>query len=224
MVFGHIAFFGYLKQDDGPVYWFNSYPASTPDAGHASTPYIARLRALHRADTELVDAILKNVPEFARDYPVFDMPALSAWHRGRIVLAGDAAHAVGPHAGQGAAMAIEDALVLAACMNLEADIASGFSRFEVMRRPRVEEVVKLTAGNRAQKRATNWVDRLLRHLILPLVLPSSIKSGRALFAYRVDTDPRLKGGSDHHRYQHTMQGKPMSAQNDFTQIRGSILP
>jgi 2-polyprenyl-6-methoxyphenol hydroxylase-like FAD-dependent oxidoreductase len=35
------------------------------------------------------------------------------WYRGRVVLIGDAAHATSPHVGQGAAMAIEDALVLA---------------------------------------------------------------------------------------------------------------
>jgi 2-polyprenyl-6-methoxyphenol hydroxylase-like FAD-dependent oxidoreductase len=35
------------------------------------------------------------------------------WHRGRVVLVGDAAHATSPHVGQGAAMAIEDAVVLA---------------------------------------------------------------------------------------------------------------
>ncbi len=35
------------------------------------------------------------------------------WHRGRIVLLGDAVHATTPHLGQGAGMAIEDAVVLA---------------------------------------------------------------------------------------------------------------
>ena len=35
------------------------------------------------------------------------------WHRGRVVLIGDAAHATSPHVGQGGAMAIEDAIVLA---------------------------------------------------------------------------------------------------------------
>src|SRR5262249_38772507 len=34
------------------------------------------------------------------------------WYRGRVVLVGDAAHATSPHAGQGAAQAIEDAVVL----------------------------------------------------------------------------------------------------------------
>jgi 2-polyprenyl-6-methoxyphenol hydroxylase-like FAD-dependent oxidoreductase len=35
------------------------------------------------------------------------------WHKGRIVMLGDAVHATTPHLGQGAGMAIEDALVLA---------------------------------------------------------------------------------------------------------------
>jgi 2-polyprenyl-6-methoxyphenol hydroxylase-like FAD-dependent oxidoreductase len=35
------------------------------------------------------------------------------WHRGRVVLIGDAAHATSPHIGQGAAQAIEDGIVLA---------------------------------------------------------------------------------------------------------------
>ncbi len=35
------------------------------------------------------------------------------WHKGRIVLLGDAVHATTPHLGQGAGMAIEDAVVLA---------------------------------------------------------------------------------------------------------------
>ena len=39
------------------------------------------------------------------------MPA--PWHRGRVVLIGDAAHSATPHLGQGAAMAVEDAVVLA---------------------------------------------------------------------------------------------------------------
>lgn len=39
------------------------------------------------------------------------------WHRGRIVLIGDAVHAVTPHLGQGAAQAIEDGVVLAECLS-----------------------------------------------------------------------------------------------------------
>jgi 2-polyprenyl-6-methoxyphenol hydroxylase-like FAD-dependent oxidoreductase len=45
--------------------------------------------------------------------PVESLLVPKPWHRGRVVLVGDAAHASSPHVGQGAAMAIEDAIVLA---------------------------------------------------------------------------------------------------------------
>ena len=40
-------------------------------------------------------------------YAVYDIPSLPAWHRGAICLIGDAAHAIGPHVGQGASLALE---------------------------------------------------------------------------------------------------------------------
>ena len=185
MVFGHIGFFGYLKDKDGPVYWFNSYPAKKPHEGNQPSSYVGRLRALHREDPPFIDEILAGVPEVMRDYPVFSMPALPTWHRGLVVLVGDAAHAVGPHAGQGAAMAIEDAVVLAACLGAGGDIPAAFARFEALRRPRVEAVVKLTERNSSQKRATSRFDLLIRRIILRLFIPIGIKAGRKLFDYRV---------------------------------------
>ena len=45
--------------------------------------------------------------------PIEEVTVPPPWHVGRVVLIGDAAHASGPHIAQGAAMAIEDAVVLA---------------------------------------------------------------------------------------------------------------
>jgi 2-polyprenyl-6-methoxyphenol hydroxylase-like FAD-dependent oxidoreductase len=44
--------------------------------------------------------------------PVENVLVPPPWHRGRVVLIGDAAHATSPHCGQGAAQAIEDGIVL----------------------------------------------------------------------------------------------------------------
>jgi 2-polyprenyl-6-methoxyphenol hydroxylase-like FAD-dependent oxidoreductase len=44
--------------------------------------------------------------------PVYAVLVDRPWYRGRVVLLGDAAHATSPHVGQGAAMALEDAIVL----------------------------------------------------------------------------------------------------------------
>jgi 2-polyprenyl-6-methoxyphenol hydroxylase-like FAD-dependent oxidoreductase len=117
------------------------------------------------------------------------MPELPAWSRGRVVLLGDAAHAVGPHAGQGASMAIEDALVLAAALELEAEPQAAFRRYEALRRPRVAEVVRLTARNSSQKRAQGKWQLLIRDLLLRVFIPFGIRTGRKLFVYRPDQTP-----------------------------------
>ena len=55
-----------------------------------------------------------QIPPPCTDSPV-DEVRLDSWHRGRVVLIGDAAHATAPVWAQGAALAAEDALVLAEC-------------------------------------------------------------------------------------------------------------
>jgi 2-polyprenyl-6-methoxyphenol hydroxylase-like FAD-dependent oxidoreductase len=64
----------------------------------------------------------------------------SPWHRGRVVLIGDAAHAMAPTMAQGAALAMEDAIVLSDLLASEPDPASAVAAFEERRRSRVEWV------------------------------------------------------------------------------------
>ncbi|MFF8598982.1 FAD-dependent monooxygenase [Streptomyces sp. NPDC015232] len=58
------------------------------------------------------------------------------WHVGRVVLAGDAAHASTPHLAQGAAMAVEDAVVLADALRDEPTVPAALTAWEARRRPR----------------------------------------------------------------------------------------
>ncbi len=74
-------------------------------------------------------------------------PAGHPWHRGRIALLGDAAHAMLPFLAQGAAMAIEDGAVLAAELANGGRIEDAFARYEARRRPRVERVVAAASKN-----------------------------------------------------------------------------
>ncbi|MHB1102035.1 MAG: FAD-dependent monooxygenase [Devosia sp.] len=69
------------------------------------------------------------------------------WHQGAIGLVGDAAHAMLPFQAQGAAMAIEDAAILAPLLMTEPDAASAFARFAALRQARVEKVRKLSNAN-----------------------------------------------------------------------------
>jgi 2-polyprenyl-6-methoxyphenol hydroxylase-like FAD-dependent oxidoreductase len=64
----------------------------------------------------------------------------AAWSHGRVVLIGDAAHAMSPMMGQGGCMAIEDALVLADELRRAVDIPAAIAAFAERRRPRVDWV------------------------------------------------------------------------------------
>ncbi|MFE5244940.1 MULTISPECIES: FAD-dependent monooxygenase [unclassified Streptomyces] len=66
------------------------------------------------------------------------------WHVGRIVIAGDAAHASTPNLAQGAAMAVEDALVLAESLDAGADVPAALAAWEERRRPRAMFVQNLS--------------------------------------------------------------------------------
>jgi salicylate hydroxylase len=69
------------------------------------------------------------------------------WHTGGVGLIGDAAHAMLPFQAQGAAMAIEDAAILAPLLMTEPAAFSAFARYQAIRRPRVERVRRLSASN-----------------------------------------------------------------------------
>jgi 2-polyprenyl-6-methoxyphenol hydroxylase-like FAD-dependent oxidoreductase len=62
------------------------------------------------------------------------------WHRGRVVLIGDAAHASSPMMGQGGGMAVEDAYVLADCLRSAHTVEAALDRYVTRRKPRVRWV------------------------------------------------------------------------------------
>lgn len=74
--------------------------------------------------------------------PEESMIAPAPWHRGRIVLIGDAVHAVTPHLGQGAAQAIEDGVVLAECLKAHEDHSAAFEEYTERRYERCKLIVE----------------------------------------------------------------------------------
>ncbi|MEO9227503.1 MAG: NAD(P)/FAD-dependent oxidoreductase [Devosia sp.] len=190
MTFGRRAFFGYIKQGDGPVYWFNSFPGDE-DQARVSDPGAFRhlIRSLHADDPLDNLAIINADTSVARAYADYDIPTLPVWHARRIVLLGDAAHAVTPHSGQGASMAIEDGLVLAACIEAEATPEGAFHQFEALRRKRVEAAVALGRQGGQQKKTQSWLSLRIRDLILPLVVPLGQKAQERMFGFRADLTP-----------------------------------
>ena len=73
-------------------------------------------------------------------FAVMAVDPAGAWQDDRLVLLGDAAHAMAPFLAQGAAMAIEDAAVLAAALPANSDVAAAFAAYVGERRPRTAAI------------------------------------------------------------------------------------
>jgi 2-polyprenyl-6-methoxyphenol hydroxylase-like FAD-dependent oxidoreductase len=96
---------------------------------------VGRVRDRYLDDAE--DIVLR--PE---EYLIAPAP----WHRGRIVLIGDAVHTITPHLGQGAAQAIEDGVVLAECLAATDQVEEAFEAYTERRYERCKLIVESSAA------------------------------------------------------------------------------
>lgn len=96
---------------------------------------------------------------------------IPSWHQGRVAVIGDAAHATAPVWTQGAALAVEDALVLAELLASTEDWATVGAAFDERRRARVTHVQAMT--DRLSKAAAMPI--WLRNAIMPIVGPRSYR-------------------------------------------------
>jgi salicylate hydroxylase len=88
------------------------------------------------------------VPDRWLKWALYDLPPLHSWGGGAVTLLGDAAHPTLPFLAQGAALAIEDAAVLADKMALRPDdLARAMRRYERSRRRRTARVQRAARSN-----------------------------------------------------------------------------
>lgn len=193
MYFGKEAFFAYLRSPDDTIYWFANTPAPAEPSAEVlasarSEQWKAHLLALLSDDRTPAARIVAGAPEIASPWPTYDIPAVKHWSSAKCVLVGDAAHAMSPSSGQGASMAIEDAIVLAKCLR-EFPIQEAFKRYEMQRRPRVERVVAYGARTSSGK-AAGPVGRALRDFVMPLMLKrfGSMSALQWMYDYQIDWD------------------------------------
>ncbi len=88
-------------------------------------------------------------PDACYKWALFDRPPMARWSEGCVTLLGDACHPTLPFMAQGAAMAIEDAAVLARCVSQAGDLPESLARYESLRRSRTARV---QAGSRRNAR------------------------------------------------------------------------
>ena len=104
------------------------------------TTYRAELERAYRNAHPTMKALLSML-DLGRRQAVGDRDPIRHWHKGRVVLLGDAAHPTLQSLAQGACMAIEDGLCLADCIAAaDGDLMSAFRRYESARVVRTARV------------------------------------------------------------------------------------
>jgi 2-polyprenyl-6-methoxyphenol hydroxylase-like FAD-dependent oxidoreductase len=197
MIFGKRAFFGYSARPSGEIYWFaNVSRRDEPTKQELSTitprAWKRELLELFADDAGPARMIIDSADTELGAYPIHDMPSVPTWHKGAIVLAGDAAHATSPSSGQGAAMAIEDAIVLAKCLRDVPETDTAFATYARLRRARVEKIVKYSARVGRTKTA-GPIGRRLRDLMMPFALKYFANSTAHawMYTYHIDWSERI---------------------------------
>ena len=158
MIFtGERCFFGLVPVGDGSTYGFAGL-----DGERFDDPPAGRLERLRQRFEGFGGPVPAYLAALQRDDQIHFGPIewveLSRWHAGQVILIGDAAHATPPHMGEGGAMAIEDAVVLAELLQDADTVKDAADRYQTRRRPRVE-----------------WVQEQSRHAAKAWVLPPAIR-------------------------------------------------
>jgi 6-hydroxynicotinate 3-monooxygenase len=132
----------YLTPGKEDIYYVTGFPQAewTTGFGPQDTDPQAVVKAFADYCPD-VQRILGAATE-ATTWPIFERDPVRGWSRGNIVLLGDAVHGMRPHMGQGAGMAIEDAVVLARCIDhFGRDSQSAFTTYEGMRYDRTTSIL-----------------------------------------------------------------------------------
>lgn len=185
MVFGRRALFGAFPTPDGEIWWFHNGPIEARDDARE------RLLELHAEDSRWISEIIRATPSILGPWPLHDLRALPRFSTGRVCLIGDAAHAMPPSAGQGASLAMEDAMVLAMCMRDHDDPTLAFRAFAQLRRPRVEAIARIARRNDSGKAMESRLALWLRDRMLPTLVRLGRSAQDRGYAYRLHWDERV---------------------------------
>ncbi len=135
--------FGIAPLRDGRVYFYGA--ATLPPGESSPDSELAELRRRFGEWHDPIPALLDSIdPPTLLRHDIYELPPIGSYTRGPIALLGDAAHAMTPNLGQGANLAIEDAVTAAALLDRHRDIAAALTEYDRLRRARAEPLQRLS--------------------------------------------------------------------------------
>jgi salicylate hydroxylase len=197
MVFGRNGAFIYLPAPDGTIWWSAQVSAKVPPQDLAAIGP-DELAGVFRRESQAV-AILRGARTVHAATLHHVLAPVRRQHGDGVVLIGDAAHPAG--AGQGASMAVEDAVELARQLRGPGTVADGLARFGASRRDRAGKMAKIAAANRDAKTA-GPVSAALRNLIMPFMVGRFYERATG---WLYDYSPGTTGSQETRRRTHQTQ-------------------
>jgi 6-hydroxynicotinate 3-monooxygenase len=142
-----MAYYTTGRRDE--YYYVTGVPQPHWDLADAVLPSSQNEMRTSFADFHPLVQVLIDATTEVTKWPLLNRSPLPIWSRGRVVLLGDACHPMKPHMGQGAAMAIEDAAMLARCLaeTGSSDFSSAFSLYEANRKGRASRIQAVSNAN-----------------------------------------------------------------------------
>jgi 2-polyprenyl-6-methoxyphenol hydroxylase-like FAD-dependent oxidoreductase len=146
----HIVIY-YTRRDRSELYFVTSVPESaewlTKESWSAKGD-VKELRKAYEGFHADVRMVLEACPD-CHKWAILEREPLPRWSDGRVVLLGNACHPMTPYMAQGAATSIEDAAILARCLQAVdgEDIEGAFKTYEAHRKPRTSKIQAISSAN-----------------------------------------------------------------------------
>ncbi|EXJ77621.1 hypothetical protein A1O3_09849 [Capronia epimyces CBS 606.96] len=155
------------------------------------------LQSHHENDSwpEVVHVACRDIePSSLSIWPFFQLPELDSWtsHSNKVIVIGDAAHAMPPTGGQGAAMAFEDAITLADTLALidgkDEDPAESVKQWQTDRRERTKKILQFTStGGNMRKSSVSTYKQIIKEWVMWAYFLWVGKEARTSWIYEYET-------------------------------------
>jgi 2-polyprenyl-6-methoxyphenol hydroxylase-like FAD-dependent oxidoreductase len=176
--------FGFMMLGKEQMYWYAAAiaPEAQPDAPIGRKKELEiEFQDWYTSVPELISAT-EEVNILTTD--LYDRPPTQPWSKQNITLLGDAAHPMLPTMGQGACTALEDAFIVAKCLQEQQDPTTAFLHYESLRFPRIKLIVEQSLQSANMGKLNNPFTVALRNTFMKFMGATISKSFTDFHAYR----------------------------------------
>ena len=183
--------FGVVQLPGERLYWFAV--ATMPPNSKSAAPKQELLDRFGGYAFDVPAIIEATHPDAIIFRDIIDRPPTPGWSDGSVTLLGDAAHATTPNLGQGAAMAIESAVVLTRALEASESLREALASYERTRWPRTSWVTKTSFSiGRWAHWEGSWARALRNTLFASLPRSTRLAQVRKLVSYDAARTPLLR--------------------------------